>query len=290
MTKIKIGLQYLLPNHLMSILAGYLASAKLGFISHALIELFIRAYSVNMAEAKFEKVSDYASFNEFFTRPLKEGMRPVVADSNILTHPVDGAVSQAGPIAGDQLIQAKGHYYSVQALIGGDSATAAEFQNGTFACIYLSPKDYHRIHMPVAGVLREMVYVPGDLFSVNPLTAENVPGLFARNERVVCIFDTPVGPMSLTLVGATIVASIETIWAGTITPPHGKQVYRQKYPSSGQGSVSLKKGDEMGRFKLGSTVVLTFAKDAVKLLPTNNPGAVTRMGTAFATIIKNQVK
>jgi len=285
MDKLKITLQYLLPKHLISRVVGYLAAARLGFISHALIKLFIRAYGINMAEAKYENASDYVSFNEFFTRPLKDGARPLVADEATLVHPVDGAVSQAGPIEGDQLIQAKGHYYSVQALIGGDAETAAEFDNGTFACIYLAPKDYHRIHMPVDGVLREMIYVPGELFSVNPLTAANVPGLFARNERVVAIFDTPVGPMSLTLVGATIVASIETVWAGTVTPPAGKDVFRWQYPTTGANAVHLKKGDEMGRFKLGSTVVLTFAKNSVELLPTNYPGAVTRMGTAFATTL-----
>lgn len=283
MDQLKITLQYILPKHLISRLVGYLAAARLGFISHALMKLFIRAYGINMAEARYENPSDYASFNDFFTRPLKDGARPVVADEQTLAHPVDGAISQAGPIAGDQLIQAKGHFYSVKALLGGDENTAAEFQDGTFACIYLAPKDYHRIHMPIAGTLREMIYVPGELFSVNPLTAANVPGLFARNERVVTIFDTDVGPMALVLVGATIVASIETVWAGTVTPPTGSEVFRWQYPAEGPNAVHLEKGAEMGRFKLGSTVVLTFAKDAVELLPTNFPGAVTRMGTAFAT-------
>lgn len=285
MDQLKITLQYILPKHLISRLVGYLAAAKLGFLSHALIKLFIKAYGINMAEAKHEHAEAYASFNEFFTRPLKDGVRPLVADANMLAHPVDGTVSQLGNIEGDQLIQAKGHYYSTEALLGGDKATAAPYENGKFACIYLAPKDYHRIHMPVDGVLREMIYVPGELFSVNPLTAENVPGLFARNERVVTIFDTPVGPMALVLVGATIVASIETVWAGTVTPPTGKEVFRWQYPAEGANAVHLKKGDEMGRFKLGSTVVLTFAKDSVDFLPTNYPGAVTRMGTAFASII-----
>ncbi len=286
MDQLKITLQYILPKHLISRLVGYLAAAKLGFVSHALIKLFIKAYGINMAEAQFENAEAYRSFNEFFTRPLKDGMRPIVADTSLLAHPVDGTVSQLGDIEGDQLIQAKGHYYSVEALLGGDKATAAPYQNGKFACIYLAPKDYHRIHMPVDGVLREMIYVPGDLFSVNPLTAENVPGLFARNERVVTIFDTPVGQMALVLVGATIVASIETVWAGTVTPPTGKEVFRWQYPAEGPNAVHLKKGDEMGRFKLGSTVVLTFEKDQVEFLPTNYPGSVTRMGTAFATTLK----
>lgn len=286
MDKLKIALQYILPKHLISRLVGYLAAARMGFISHALMKLFIRAYGINMAEARYENASDYASFNEFFTRPLKDGLRPIVQDEATLAHPVDGAVSQAGSISGDQLLQAKGHLYTVKALLGGDDATAAEYQDGTFACIYLAPKDYHRIHMPISGTLREMIYVPGELFSVNPLTAANVPGLFARNERVVTIFDTAVGPMALVLVGATIVASIETVWAGTVTPPTGSEVFRWQYPAEGPNAVHLEKGAEMGRFKLGSTVVLTFAKDAIELLPTNFPGAVTRMGTAFATKLK----
>lgn len=283
MDKVKITLQYIMPKHLISRLVGLLAAARLGAVSHALIKLFIKAYGINMKEAKHENASDYQSFNEFFTRPLKDGLRPVVADENVIVQPVDGAISQLGAIAGDELIQAKGHTYSLQALLGGANDTAAPYQNGQFACIYLAPKDYHRIHMPIAGTLREMIYVPGELFSVNPLTAENVPSLFARNERVVTIFDTAVGPMALVLVGATIVASIETVWAGTITPPTGKEVFRWNYPSSGANAVKLDKGAEMGRFKLGSTVILAFAPDQIAFNDQQYPGAVTRMGEAFAT-------
>lgn len=284
MDKFKITLQYILPKHLISRLVGFLAAAKLGPISHALIKLFIKAYGINMAEAKYEKASDYRSFNEFFTRPLKEGIRPLITDPTLIAQPVDGAISQLGAIDGDLLIQAKGHHYSLQALLGGQAATAAPFQNGQFACIYLAPKDYHRIHMPVTGTLREMIYVPGELFSVNPLTAANVPGLFARNERVVTIFDTEVGPMALVLVGATIVASIETVWAGTITPPTGKEIFRWQYPATGANAVTLAKGAEMGRFKLGSTVILAFAPEQIEFLTQQYPGAVTRMGEALATI------
>ena len=282
MDKFKITLQYIMPKHLISRLVGLLAAARLGALTHALIKLFIKSYGINMAEAKYEKATDYKSFNEFFTRPLKDGLRPVVQDANIIAHPVDGAISQLGKIDGDKLIQAKGHDYSLQALLGGLAETAAPYQNGEFACIYLAPKDYHRIHMPVAGTLREMIYVPGELFSVNPLTAANVPGLFARNERVVTIFDTELGPMALVLVGATIVASIETVWAGTITPPTGKDIFRWSYPASGANAVHLEKGAEMGRFKLGSTVILAFAPDQIEFLPQQYPGAVTRMGEAFA--------
>lgn len=284
MDKFKITLQYLLPKHLLSRLVGYLAAAKLGFISHALISLFIKAYKINMQEARHEKASDYASFNEFFTRPLKDGIRPLVADPAIVAHPVDGAISQLGDIVAGQLVQAKNHDYSLQSLLGGKTETAEPFAGGKFATIYLAPKDYHRIHMPVSGTLREMIYVPGELFSVNPLTAENVPDLFARNERVVTIFDTEFGPMALVLVGATIVASIETVWAGTVTPPTGKEIFRWQYPAEGLNSIRLEKGAEMGRFKLGSTVILAFPHGSIDFLADQQPGTVTRMGTAFATI------
>ncbi|MCB5225408.1 archaetidylserine decarboxylase [Alishewanella sp. 16-MA] len=284
MDKLKITLQYMLPKHLISRLVGKLAAARLGFISHALIKLFIKAYNINMQEAKFERASDYASFNEFFTRPLKDGIRPLDSDPAIIAHPVDGAISQLGEIVSGQLVQAKNHNYSLQSLLGGKEQTAAPFLGGEFATIYLAPKDYHRIHMPVTGVLREMIYVPGELFSVNPLTAENVPDLFARNERVVTIFDTEFGPMALVLVGATIVASIETVWAGTVTPPAGSSIFRWNYPASGLNSVRLEKGAEMGRFKLGSTVILAFPAGKVAFLADQQPGTVTRMGTPFANI------
>ena len=284
MDKVKITLQYIMPKHFISRLVGLLAAARLGFVSHALIKLFIKAYGINMSEAKHENASDYQSFNEFFTRPLKDGLRSVVADENVIVQPVDGAISQLGAIAGDSLIQAKGHTYSLQALLGGASETAIPYQNGQFACIYLAPKDYHRIHMPIAGTLREMIYVPGDLFSVNTLTAENVPDLFARNERVVTIFDTELGPMALVLVGATIVASIETVWAGTVTPPAGKNVFRWTYPAHGKNAITLEKGAEMGRFKLGSTVVLAFPANKLQFLADQQPGTVTRMGAPFAEL------
>jgi phosphatidylserine decarboxylase len=193
-------------------------------------------------------------------------------------------VSQFGPITDGQLIQAKGHNYSARELLGGDAALADEFKDGEFATLYLSPSDYHRVHMPCDGTLRQMIYVPGDLFSVNPLTAENVPNLFARNERVVCIFDTEFGPMAQVLVGATIVGSIEQVWAGTITPPRGNSVYKWDYPAQGDKAIILKKGEEMGRFKLGSTVINLFAKDAIKFDDTMQNGEKTVLGTPFAHI------
>ena len=283
MDQVKIVLQYILPKHLISRLVGYLAAARLGFFSHLLIKLFIKAYKIDMTEAKYQQASDYRSFNEFFTRPLKDGIRPLAEAADIIAHPVDGTISQLGPITDGKLVQAKNHDYSLQTLLGGEAETAAPFLGGQFATIYLAPKDYHRIHMPVSGTLREMIYVPGDLFSVNPLTAENVPNLFARNERVVTIFDTELGPMALVLVGATIVASIETVWAGTITPPTGKTVHRWQYPATGPTAVRLEKGAEMGRFKLGSTVVLAFAPEQLEFLAEQQPGSITRMGAPFAT-------
>ena len=284
MDKLKITLQYLMPKHLISRLAGKVAAAELGWFSHFLIKRFISAYKIDMSEAQFERAEDYASFNEFFTRPLKDGIRPLASDPDIVAHPVDGAISQLGPIVDGKLVQAKNHTYSLQSLLGGLEQTSAPFTGGSFATIYLAPKDYHRIHMPVSGTLREMIYIPGELFSVNPLTAENVPDLFARNERVVTIFDTDFGPMALVLVGATIVASIETVWAGTITPPTGKTIFRWSYPATGNTAVKLEKGAEMGRFKLGSTVVLAFPAGKVDFLADQQPGTVTRMGAPFADI------
>lgn len=282
MDKVKITLQYIMPKHLLSRLAGKLAAAELGWFSHLLIRLFIKAYKIDMTEAKAELPSAYASFNDFFTRELKDGIRPLATENHIVAHPVDGTISQLGDIVDGKLVQAKNHDYSLQSLLGGKEETAEPYIGGKFATIYLAPKDYHRIHMPVSGTLREMIYVPGELFSVNPLTAENVPDLFARNERVVTIFDTDLGPMALVLVGATIVASIETVWAGTVTPPAGKHIFRWQYPAEGDNAIHLAKGAEMGRFKLGSTVVLAFAQGSIDFLAEQQPGTITRMGAPFA--------
>jgi phosphatidylserine decarboxylase len=239
-----------------------------------------------MAEAKLKNATDFKTFNDFFTRELEDGARTILQDKNTVCYPVDGAISQQGPIEQGQLIQAKGFNYSLETLLGGDKDTAAPFQDGEFSCIYLAPKDYHRIHMPMTGTLREMIYVPGDLFSVNPLTANNVPNLFARNERVVAIFDTTQGAMAMVLVGATIVASIETVWAGTVTPPAGKDVFRWQYPENGASAITLEKGAEMGRFKLGSTVVTTFAPNMVKFNQQAGPETVTRLGEHYADLLK----
>ena len=279
---LKIALQYLLPKHLLSRLLGHVAAKEGGSLSPWLIKRFIRHYQVNMNEALDENPAHYPSFNAFFTRALKPDARPLLANDQQLAMPVDGAISQLGAIQQGRIIQAKGHDFSARTLLGGDKALAAPFMGGDFATIYLAPKDYHRIHMPLDGILRTMIYVPGELFSVNPLTASRVPGLFARNERVVCIFDTEVGPMAMVLVGATIVASIETVWAGTVTPPPGKTVRRWDYDAD--CAPRLAKGDEMGRFKLGSTIVCLFAPERVTLSDNLQPGTPTQMGTVFGDI------
>ena len=248
--------QYLLPKKALTAFGGLVAGTRGGKATTALIRWFIGKYQVNMAEAANPDPAAYATFNEFFTRALKEGVRPLASASFVC--PVDGAISQFGAIHKDQIFQAKGHHYSTTALVGGDAKLAAQFDNGSFATIYLSPRDYHRIHMPCDGVLRRMIYVPGDLFSVNPTTARGVPGLFARNERVVCVFDSAHGPFVLTLVGATVVGSMATVWHGLVNPPRLPQITEWHYDAN---AVVLKQGEEMGRFLLGSTVVMLFGRD-----------------------------
>jgi len=275
---IKIAAQYCLPKHAVSRLVGKLAAAEAGVITTWLIKAFVKRYGVDMAEAQQPDPGAYRSFNAFFTRSLAAGARTVTGAPLQGAMPVDGAISQLGDIANGRLFQAKGHDYDLLELLGGDKLAAASFENGKFATIYLSPKDYHRIHMPITGKLRQMTYVPGELFSVNPLTVSRVPNLFARNERVITLFETALGPMALILVGATIVASIETVWAGTITPPRAHQIFRWGYY---QQSIILEKGEEMGRFKLGSTVIALFPKDTVTFPEHLRPTAVTRMGEPF---------
>jgi phosphatidylserine decarboxylase len=265
--------QYLLPKKALTIFAGWVAGARGGAFTTALIRWFVKRYHVNMAEAAQPDMASYASFNDFFTRALKPGARPLAAADTLC--PVDGAISQFGPITGDQIFQAKGHSYSTTALVGGDATLAAQFQDGSFATLYLSPRDYHRIHMPCDGSLRRMIYVPGDLFSVNPTTARGVPGLFARNERVVCVFDAVDGPFVLTLVGATIVGSMATVWHGQVNPPRSPQICEWQYEA---GQVRLKKGEEMGRFLLGSTVVMLFGKDRLAFNPEWTAARPIRMG------------
>ena len=273
--------QYLIPKQALTALAGKFASAKAGHTTTAVIGWFVKRYQVNMAEASNPDIASYATFNEFFTRPLKSGARPLAQADWVC--PVDGAISQFGAIERDQIFQAKGHSYSTTALVGGDAALAAQFQDGHFATIYLSPRDYHRIHMPCDGALRRMIYVPGDLFSVNPTTARGVPGLFARNERVVCVFDTAHGPMVLTLVGATIVGSMATVWHGLVNPPRPGRVWEKSYEP---GVVALRQGEEMGRFMLGSTVVLLFPKAAMAFNSHWQSAAPVRLGQVMANLLQ----
>lgn len=270
--------QYIIPKQALTALAGKLASARAGSWTTAVIRWFVKRYQVNMAEAANPDIASYATFNDFFTRPLKDGVRPLAQADWVC--PVDGAISQFGPINKDQIFQAKGHSYSTTALVGGDAALAAEFEDGHFATLYLSPKDYHRIHMPCDGVLRRMIYVPGDLFSVNPTTARGVPGLFARNERVVCVFDSAQGPFVQVLVGATIVGSMATVWHGMVNPPRPGHLWERLYKD---GGVKLAQGAEMGRFLLGSTVVLLFPRGPLAFNPQWAPTGVIRMGEAMAT-------
>jgi phosphatidylserine decarboxylase len=265
--------QYFLPKQALTVIAGKLASRQAGSLTTSVIRWFVGRYKVNMAEAANPDIASYKSFNEFFTRPLKAGARPL-ADADFVC-PVDGAISQYGAIEQDQIFQAKGHSYSTTALVGGDSELAKHFDNGSFATIYLSPRDYHRIHMPCAGKLTRMIYVPGELFSVNPTTARGVPGLFARNERVVCVFESAFGPFVLTLVGATIVGSMATVWHGLVNPPRSREVREWPYESV---TVNLEKGQEMGRFLLGSTVVLLFPKNSLAFNSAWAPAASVRMG------------
>jgi len=269
--------QYLLPKRGLTVLMGLGASKEGGALTTAVIRWFIGRYGVDMNEAADPDPTHYRTFNAFFTRALKPGVRPL-AQADLLC-PVDGAISQFGALQGDRLLQAKGHDYTTRALVGGDAALAALFEHGHFATLYLSPKDYHRIHMPCAGRLRRMVHVPGELFSVNPTTARGVPGLFARNERVVCVFDTAFGPFVLALVGATIVGSMATVWHGVVNPPRSGQLREWRYDDS---PVELKQGDEMGRFLLGSTVVMLFPRGPLRFNPAWAPNGAVRMGQAMA--------
>jgi phosphatidylserine decarboxylase len=269
--------QYLIPKQAITAFAGRVAGFRGGKLTTRLIAWFVKRYQVNMDEAANADIASYPTFNEFFTRALKGGARPI-ADADLIC-PVDGAISQFGPIAGQQIFQAKGHSYSSTALVGGDATLAAQFDDGHFATVYLSPRDYHRIHMPCDGRLTRMIYVPGDLFSVNPTTARGVPGLFARNERVVCVFESARGPFVLVLVGATIVGSMATVWHGVVNPPRGGEVREWKY----EIELNLKQGEEMGRFLLGSTVVMLFPKGPLQFNPAWAPAGAVRLGQAMAS-------
>jgi len=275
--RLAVAAQHLLPKQALTALAGAVADARLGALSTANIRWFIGRYGVDMSEAASADPAAYASFNDFFTRALRPGVRPL-AQADLLC-PVDGAISQFGAIEGGRIFQAKGHDYSATALLGGDAALAAHFHGGHFATLYLSPRDYHRIHMPCGGRLLRMVHVPGALFSVNPATARGVPGLFARNERVVCVFDGAQGPWVSVLVGATIVGSMATVWHGVVNPPRPGKLREWAYQDQ---DIQLAQGAEMGRFRLGSTVVLLLPAGPLRFNAQWAPGGSVRMGQAMA--------
>ena len=250
--------QYVLPHHALSNLMSKLTHCENKVWKNLFIKQVIRHYQVNMDEALEQDINDFKSFNDFFTRELKPGVRPLTIERNAIACPADGIVSQAGYITEGEIFQAKGKSYTATDLLGGSLERAEPFNNGVFTTIYLSPKDYHRLHMPLTGTLREMVHIPGRLFSVNTATTNSVPGLFARNERVAALFDTDAGPMALVLVGAIFVSSIETVWHGVVTPPSITSVQTWRYQDN---APTLKIGEEMGRFNMGSTVIVLFGKD-----------------------------
>ena len=272
-----IALQKLLPQHLLSRTVGSLAASEQPWLKNLLIQRFARRYDIDMSLAANPDLTSYPSFNAFFTRPLRDGVRPIDMASGSIACPADGAISQLGRIDGDAVFQAKGQSFSLRQLIGVDSL-AEPFAGGSFATVYLSPRDYHRVHMPLAGTLTDTVYVPGELFSVNAVTADHVPGLFARNERVVCLFDTAYGPFVLVLVGATVVGSMATVWHGTVNPPRPGRITDWHYQDQ---AIALKQGEEMGRFLLGSTVVMLFPRQTILFNPGWHPGKALRMGEAM---------
>jgi phosphatidylserine decarboxylase len=273
-----VGLQYLLPHHLLSSLMHSIARIELKPIKDLLIRQAIKWYKVDMQEALESDPAQYRCFNEFFTRRLRPDARPVSPAINQIAAPADGTLSQSGDIEAGFLFQAKGHDYSLLELLGGDTEMNRLFEEGNFATIYLSPRDYHRLHMPVSGKLKRMLHVPGRLFSVNATTCEKVPRLFARNERVICLFETDFGPMAMILVGAIFVSSIETVWAGTITPIRQRVNSWDYEPSSTPATIELEKGEEMGRFNMGSTVILLFGKDEMDWTEELTAGSPVRMG------------
>jgi len=253
--------QYILPHHFLSKVMSKFTHSECKVWKNLMISQIIKAYGVNISEAKEQNINNFASFNHFFTRELKDGVRPITSIENSVACPADGAVSQAGLIKQGEIFQAKGKSFTALDLLGGDAETAKPFENGLFTTIYLSPKDYHRLHMPIKGTLTEMIHIPGRLFSVNAATANSVPGLFARNERVACLFDTELGPMALILVGAIFVSSVETTWHGVVTPPSIESVRSWKYQDD---APVIDKGEEMGRFNMGSTIIVLFGKDKVE--------------------------
>lgn len=258
----------------------HLTRSEIKWFKNSFIRFITAKYKVNIDEAAQTDLTFFPSFNAFFTRQLRSGVRPLAAGDNVITSPVDGVISQIGEIHNKQIVQAKGRQYSVLELLGGDEDLASQFEQGQFATIYLSPRDYHRIHMPLAAKLQQMTYIPGKLFSVSPRTARTVPKLFARNERVVTVFETSQGPIIMVLVGAIFVGSMETVWSGMITPPYGKNIQHWTY--AGEQAISLQKGEEMGRFNMGSTVVLLLPKGMAAFKSELEAQTAVQMGQAMS--------
>lgn len=278
---IRVLPQYLLPQHLLSRFAYRITRLEYEPLKDILIRTFISLYKVEMNIAVKPDPGQYLHFNDFFTRSLKPDSRPVAMQDECITSPVDGAISQIGDICADRIFQAKGHDYSTIDLLGGNEDMARSFSSGRFATLYLSPRDYHRIHMPIAGQLRQTIHVPGRLFAVNAHTTRVVDNLFARNERVICIFDTGAGLMAVILVGAIFVGSIETVWGGEITPSSNRDISTINHDAK---NITLQKGQEMGRFNMGSTVILLFSRDSLQWLPTMVPGKKILMGEKLGLI------
>lgn len=277
-----VYIQYCLPHHLISRIVGLVAQCENIVIKKTFIHWFAKRYQVNMDEAEQPGLDDYPNFNAFFTRTLTANARPIDFQVDSVVSPADGVISQIGNITSGNIIQAKGMRYSALSLLGGHVDDAQPFLEGDFATIYLAPKDYHRLHMPISGSLTKMIHIPGRLFSVNPTTAESVPNLFARNERVVALFSTAIGPMALVLVGAMIVASVETIWHGIITPPTRSKIQHWDYRDK---NIQLEKGAEMGRFRLGSTIIILFPHNTVQWNTSAQADESVRMGSSIANLL-----
>lgn len=274
--------QYVLPHHGLSKIMARLTHSGCRHWKNLMIKLVITLYKVNMAEAKHAEISHYNNFNQFFTRELKPGVRSFPTEHDAIACPADGSVSQAGTVNDGQIFQAKGRFFSVIDLLGGNAEHAKPFAEGVFSTIYLSPKDYHRLHMPVTGTLKAMIHIPGRLFSVNTATTRSVPGLFARNERVACFFDTAAGPMVMVLVGAIFVSSVETVWHGVVTPPTAPSIRHWHYQDN---APTLERGEEMGRFNMGSTVIVLFGKNRAAWQDTFSAGQTVQLGEIIGRII-----
>lgn len=276
--------QYLLPQHTLSKIAGMLAHVKTPWLKNAFIRFFVKRYPVDLSEAIITKPEGYDNFNDFFTRALKPELRPIDNSPHVIISPVDGKLSASGRVKKGTIVQAKNHNYSLSALLATDDSTVtAPFEGGLFSTLYLAPHDYHRVHMPINGQLKAMTYIPGKLFSVNTKTADNIPGLFAKNERVVLHFETEHGPLALVLVGAMIVASMSTVFSGLVLP-HGKQIIHREYPNSQNQHIHFNKGDEVGRFLLGSTVVMLLGNQKAQWDEAFKVGDVVRMGKLLGMI------